>query len=358
MNKERTDLLRELSEASGVPGYEQEIREILKKHLKGLADVEQDKMGSIIFKKKGAHESPRIMIPGHMDEVGFMVKFITDDGFIRFIPLGGWFDQVLLAQKVVIKSSKGDVIGVIGSKPPHILTEEERKKIVVQKDMFIDVGASSKKEAEEDFGIKPGDPIIPVCPFLEMKNKKNLLAKAWDDRVGCALFVDIIKELKGVKHPNTVYGVGTVQEEVGTRGAATSVWAVNPDVAIVAEAGIANDVPGVKPDEIIGKLGQGPAITIIDSGMIPNTKLRDLMADIAEKKKIPFQFQSLIVGATDGRPIHLHMKGVPCIYIGVPARYVHTHAGIINIDDYENTLKLIIETIKVLDEKTAKGLIP
>lgn len=358
MSKEKISLLKELTESSGVCGYEQDVREILKKHLKGHAEVEQDRMGSIIFKKKGTSENPKIMIPAHMDEVGFMVNFITDEGFLRVVPLGYWPDQVLLAQKVVIKSSKDDVIGVIGSKSLFSLTEEEEKKVILKKDIFIDVGASSKKEVEEDFGIKPGDPIIPVSEFTEMKNKKYLLAKAWDDRVGCALLIDIIKELNEIKHPNTVYGVGTVQEEVGRRGGVTSTWVVNPDVGIVAEPGIANDVPEVRPDEVIARLGQGPEITVIDEKMIPNTKLRDLMVNIAKKKNIPIQFQSLIVGKTDGSRMQLHARGVPCIYMGVPTRYVHSHAGIINIDDYENTLKLIVETIKVLDEKTVKSLIP
>jgi endoglucanase len=358
MNKERLQLLRELTEVSGVSGYETEVKNVLKKYLKGLADVTYDKIGSIVFRKEGESSTPKVMIPGHMDEIGFMVRFITDDGFIKFWPLGGWFDQVLLSQKVVIKSSKGDIIGIIGSKPPHILTEEERKKVIEIKDMFIDIGASSKKEVEEDFGIKPGDPIIPFSEFKEMWNKKCLLAKAWDDRVGCALFVEVIKELQKVKHPNTVYGVGTVQEEVGLRGARTSSWVVEPDVAIIAEVGIASDVPGAKPEEICGKLGKGPQIAIYDAGMIPNLKLRDLVVDIAKKKKIPFQFTSLNRGATDGGVIHIHTKGVPCVYIGVPTRYIHSHAGIINIDDYENTLKLIVETVKVLDKKKVEELIP
>ncbi|MFH1824582.1 MAG: M42 family metallopeptidase [Candidatus Firestonebacteria bacterium] len=358
MNKERLQLLKELTEIGGVSGYETEVKNVLKKHLKGLADISYDKIGSIIFKKEGDSASPKIMIPGHMDEVGFMVRFITDDGFIKFLPLGGWFAQVILSQRVIIKSSKGDYTGIVGSKPPHILTEEEKKKVVEIKDMFIDVGASSKKEVEEDFGIKPGDPIVPFSEFKEMGNKKNLLAKAWDDRVGCALFIDVIKELQKTKHPNTVYGVGTVQEEVGLRGARTSSWVVEPDVAIIAEVGLATDVPGVKQEEVVGKLGKGPQITILDAGMIPNLKLRDLVVDIAKKKKIPFQFTSVNRGATDGGVIHLHTRGVPCIYIGVPTRYIHSQAGIINTDDYENTLKLILETVKVLDEKKVKELIP
>ncbi|OGS19438.1 MAG: peptidase M28 [Elusimicrobia bacterium RIFOXYA2_FULL_40_6] len=360
MDKSRLELLKELTEADGVSGYEVEIKDILKKRLKGLSEVEQDKLGSVIFKKVGTSEAPKIMIPGHMDEVGFMVKAITESGFVKFVPLGGWMPQVVLAQKVVIKSAKSDIIGLIGSKPPHLSTEEERKanKCPEMKDMFIDVSASSKKEAEEDFGIKPGDPIIPVCDFIQMKNKDYYLAKAFDNRIGCALFVEIIEALQKEKHPNTVYGVGTVQEETGLKGATTSSWMVNPDVAIIAEISIASDTPGLEKEDGAVKLGQGPSICLIDRGMIPNLKLRDLVVETAKKNKIPYQFGTMIGGTTDGTAVHINAKGVPCIYIGVPMRYAHSHAGIINIKDYENTLKLILEVVKVLDEKKVKELVP
>lgn len=356
-HKQRIKLFKDLTEAGGVPGYEKEIRGILKEHLKEVGEVEQDNLGSIIFKKQGQSQSPRVMLPAHMDEIGFMVRLVTDDGFVRFIPLGGWWHQVLMGQRVVIKGKKGDVPGVIGSKPPHILKEEERKQAVKMEDMFIDVGASGKKEVEESFGIRPGNPIIPLSPFTVMKNGKTYLAKAWDDRVGCALMVDILKKLVSVDHPNTVYGVGTVQEEVGTRGAKTAAEVVNPDVAIVLEVGIAGDVPGIKPEEAQGSLGKGPQVCLYDSGMIPNLKLRDLIIETAEKKKIPYQFTVLERGATDGRPIHVHARGVPCVYLGIPTRHIHSHAGIIHQDDYENGLRLILEVIQKLDKKTVKDLI-
>ncbi|OGS22140.1 MAG: peptidase M28 [Elusimicrobia bacterium RIFOXYA2_FULL_39_19] len=360
MEKARIEFLKELTEASGVSGFELEIKNILKKHLKGLAEVEEDKLGSVIFKKQGASSGPKIMIPGHMDEVGFMVKSITEKGFIKFIPLGGWMPQVVLAQQVVIKSSKGDVTGVVGSKPPHLSTEEERRanKGIEMKDLFIDVSASSRKEVEDDFGIKPGDPIIPVCAFTQMKNRDYYLAKAFDNRIGCALFVEIIKALQNEKHPNTVYGVGTVQEETGLSGAKTSSWVVNPDVAIVAEISIAADVPGMENEDGILKMGQGPSICLIDRGMIPNLKLRNLVIETAKKHNIPFQYGAMTGGTTDGTAVYVHTKGVPCIYIGVPMRYAHSPAGIINMKDYENTLKLMLELIKVLDENKVRELVP
>ncbi|MEI7904034.1 MAG: M42 family metallopeptidase [Candidatus Firestonebacteria bacterium] len=357
MNKESLKLLKELTEASGVSGYETEVKELLKEQLKGFAKTEYDRLGSVIFRKEGSSETPKVMIPGHMDEVGFMVKYITPDGFIKFLPLGGLYDGVLLSQRVTVKSSKGDVTGVIGCMPPHIMSAEELKKMVGIKDMFIDVGASSKNEVEEEFGINPGDPIIPVSKFEVLRNGKAILAKALDNRAGCALFVDTLKALKKVKHPNTVYGVGTVQEEVGLRGAKTSANVVNPDVCLVAEIGIAADVPGVSEENAIGKLGKGPYIKILDAGMIPNLKLRDLAIATAKKQKIPFQFATLSRGRTDGGMIHFHADGVPSLVIGIPTRYVHSHVSVMHTEDYDNALKLMVELVKVLDKKTVAALI-
>ena len=353
---ETLELLKEITEAPGVTGYEGAIREIIRKHLKDITDIEQDNLGSIICKKKGASEEPKIMLAGHMDEIGFMVKYITDKGFIKFSPLGGWWDQVILSQRVIIKTSKGDILGVVGSKPPHILSDEERGKVVKRKDMFIDVGAANDKEAKEDFGIRPGDPIIPVSSFEVLKNGKYYLSKAWDDRTGCALFVDVIKKLTEDEHPNTVYGVGTVQEEVGLRGARTSAWTIQPDVGMALEVSIAGDVPGIDKADAQDELGKGPSILMFDSSMIPNLKLRDLMMDTASENDIPFQATVMERGGTDAGAIHITTQGVPSIVIGVPSRYIHSHVGIIHRDDYDNTVKLLVAVIKKLDADTVAGL--
>jgi endoglucanase len=349
-------LLREITEVPGVPGYEGEVREVIKRHLEGITTIESDKLGSIICRKEGTSDKPRIMLAGHMDEIGFMVKLITDEGFIKFSPLGGWWDQVILSQRVTIKTSKGDVLGIIGSKPPHILSDDERGKVLKLKNMFIDVGAADAKEAKEDFGIRPGDPIIPVSPFQVLQNGKTYLAKAWDDRVGCALFIDVIKNLTEEEHPNTVYGVGTVQEEVGLRGARTSAWTVQPDVGIALEVGIAGDVPGVKKEESQEEMGKGPSILVYDASMIPNLKLRDLMIDTASKNNIPHQLSVMERGGTDAGAIHITMHGVPSIVMGVPCRYIHSHVGIIHRDDYDNAVKLLVAVIKNLDSDIVKNM--
>lgn len=349
------ELLRELTEAPGISGYEREVREIIRRNLKDITTIEQDRLGSIVCRKDGESETPRIMLAGHMDEIGFIVKLVTDEGFIKFSTIGGWWGHVMLAQRVVIKTRKGDVIGLIGSKPPHILTEEDRKKLQEPKDMYIDVGAISADEVKE-LDIRPGDPIVPICPFTVLSTGKTYMAKAFDDRVGCALFIDIIKKLVKEKHPNTVYGVGTVQEEVGLRGARTSSWVVEPDVGITLEIGVAGDVPDVKKDEAQGKLGKGPAIIIRDGTMIPNLRLRDLFVDTAEELGIPYQFDLLERGGTDSGAIHLHRRGVPNIVIAVPTRHIHSHAGIIHRDDYDRAVQLISAVIMKLNAGTVMSL--
>ncbi|HUU42688.1 MAG TPA: peptidase M28, partial [Planctomycetota bacterium] len=277
MNRSQLAMLKELSEVHGAPGHEGAVAEVIRRHLRGLTKITSDRLGSLICEKPGDASGPRVMLPGHMDEIAFMVKSVDKNGFLSFAPLGGWWSQVMLAQKVRVETSTGAVVGVTCSVPPHVLSEEERKKPVDLKDMRIDVGASSQKEATGKLGIRPGDVVTPVFDFEVMSNPKMLLGKAWDDRVGVALFIDVLKRLKDVKHPNVVYGVGTVQEEVGLRGARTSAHAVDPDVCIALDVGIADDMPGSKNEEKMGKLGAGPQVTVLDHGMIPNRRLRDLV---------------------------------------------------------------------------------
>jgi endoglucanase len=295
------------------------------------------------------------MLAGHMDEIGFMVKLITDEGFVRFIPLGGWFDQVMLGQRVIIHTQQGDVVGVIGAKPPHLLPADERSKVVLKKDMYIDIGATSKAEVEAA-GVRQGDPITPRADFQVMAGGKTFLSKAFDDRVGVALMISAMQALKGAAHPNTVYGAATVMEEVGLRGATTSVRLVDPDVAIVLESDIAGDVPGIKPEESAIKLGKGPTVLIYESRTIPNIKLRQLMLEIASELNIPVQVSYVEAGGTDAGAIHLHGIGVPAVVLGVAARHIHSHSSIIHREDYENAVKLLIALIQRLDAATVAGL--
>jgi len=247
------------------------------------------------------------------------------------------------------------VLGVIGAKPPHLLPPDDRKKVVEKKDMYIDIGATSQEEVEAA-GVRVGDGVVPLADFRVLANPRTYLSKAFDDRVGCALMVQALQELKQTGHPNLVYGVATVMEEVGVRGATTSVEVVNPDVAIILESDIAGDVPGIKEEESSVKLGQGPTVVLFDARMIPNLRLRDLVMDTAKELGLPLQTSSIEGGATDGAAIHLHKSGVPTVVLGVAARHIHSHGAILHRDDYDNALKLLTTVVRKLDAATVAGL--
>jgi endoglucanase len=348
-------LLKELTESDGVAGYEGETRRVIKKYFEPLGEILEDKLGSLICRKRSLVQEPKVILVGHMDEIGFMVKLITKEGFVRFTPLGGWWDQVLLGHRVRIRTNKGSILGVIGAKPPHLLSEEERKKVSEKKDMYIDIGATSQQEVE-DAGVRVGDPIIPVSEFAVLPDAKAYMAKALDDRVGCALVITVLQRLTEKEHPNAVFGVATVQEEIGARGATTSVEVVNPDVAIILETDIAGDVPGIKPEESAVKLGGGPTLLAYDARMIPNLKLRDMVIDTAKKLNVPLQISTMEGGATDGGPIHLHRIGIPTVVMGVPTRHIHTHNAVVRRDDFDHTAALVTALVQGLDRETVAAL--
>lgn len=347
---ETLTMLKALTDAKGIAGNEREPREVMQKYIEPFADaMTQDGLGSLIAKKIGDENGPKIMVAGHLDEVGFMISKIDERGFLSFQTVGGWWSQVMLAQRVTIVTRKGDTVtGVIGSKPPHILTPEARKKPVDIKDMFIDVGAASREEVKE-WGISPGDMVVPYFEFTVMNNEKYLLAKAWDNRIGCAIAIEVMKALKGEQHPNVVFGVGAAQEEIGLRGARTAAAKIQPDIGFAVDVGIAGDTPGVTSKEAMGKMGDGPQLVLFDASMVSHKGLRELVIDTAEENSIPYQFESMPGGGTDAGSIHLSGKGVPSLAICIPTRYIHSHAAMLHRDDFENTVKLIVEVIKKLD---------
>ncbi len=349
-------LLKELTQAGGVPGHEDDVRRLLQGHLRQLGEVGHDKLGSVICTKQGESAEPRVMLAAHMDEIGFMVSHITKDGFVRFATLGGWWDHVLLGQRVVIKTKKGDVPGTIGAKPPHLLSDEERSKMVANKDMYMDIGATSREEVEEA-GVRVADPIVPVGEFTVLAGGRSYLSKAFDDRAGCAVMLTAMRRMSSIAHPNTLLAVATVQEEVGLRGARTSVQTVNPDVAIILEATGVGDVPGVGEEGQALRLGRGPVITFYRQDMIPNLPLRDLLRDTAEKHDIPVQIRAdRIRGGTDGAAIHLHGSGVPTVVLSLPVRYVHSHSSIMHRADFDAAVDLLTGVLQQLDRKTVSGL--
>lgn len=357
MTYEENQLLVDLVTARGVPGNEGEVRDVFTDYAKPFADqIMQDGLGSIIAEKKGIEGGPKIMFAGHLDEVGFMVTQITDEGFIKFQTLGGWWNQVLLAQQVEIKTGKGNIIhGVIGCKPPHVLSAEARNNPYKIEDMFVDVGATSKEEIAE-WGIRPGDMIVPYSPYQRLNDSKFLLAKAWDNRVGVAVALKVFENLSKEELANSIYAVGNVQEEVGLRGAKTATNVINPDITFALDTGTAGDTPGMKPEESNSKLGAGPQIIIYDASMIAHKELRDFVVDIAEELDIPYQFEAIPGGGTDAGSQHVSGHGIPSLAITVPTRYLHSHSSVIHEDDFENTVKLVEEVVKRLDKETVEKI--
>jgi len=351
-------MFKDLTDANGIAGNERAPREVMKKYIAPYADsVETDNLGSVIAKKVGDENGPKIMVAGHLDEVGFMVTQIDDKGFIKFQTVGGWWSQVMLAQRVTITTRKGDeIIGVIGSKPPHILPADVRNKVVDIKDMFIDVGAASKEEVLE-WGVRPGDMVTPYFEFNVMKNDKYLLAKAWDNRIGCAITIDVMKALQNEKHPNILYSVGNVQEEVGLRGAKTATHKIQPDIGFAVDVGVAGDTPGVTAKESTSKMGAGPQIVVYDASMVSHRGLREFVLDVADEHNIPYQFEAMAGGGTDAGSIHVTANGIPALSIGIATRYIHSHAGILHRDDYDNAVKLVVEVIKKLDRDAVNKII-
>ena len=347
------EFLKELVDAHGVPGFEDDVAQVMQKHLKGVGEISRDRLGSFICEKAGQSKGPKVMLAGHLDEVGFLVKSVTKEGFVKFLPLGGWWGHVVLAQRLIIKTRTGDVLGVVGSKPPHELRDDDRKKVLEIKDMYIDVGATSDWDVKKKLDIRPGDAIVPDSSFAVMANPNLLLAKAWDNRIGCALAAETVRRLVDQEHPNTLYAVATVQEEVGLRGAQTSAQKIRPDVAFALDVGIAHDTPGTEGDE---KLGGGPLVVVYDATSIPNRRLRDLVIDTAAELEIPLQFEAIERGGTDAGRIHMTGEGVPSLSMGIPARYIHSHVSIIDRRDFDQTVKLLVAVVKRLDKKTVASL--
>ena len=357
MDAKEEKMLIDLTSAKGIAGNEDEVRSLFKKYAAPYADkFLYDGLGSIIAKNVGDKEGPKVYISGHMDEVGFMVTQITEKGFLKFQTVGGWWGQVMLAQQVQIKTTTGKVYhGVIGSKPPHVLTAEVRNKPYEIADMFIDIGASSDQQVAE-WGIHPGDMVTPYIDYRRMNDTKFLLAKAWDNRIGTAVSLKVLENLATEGHPNILFAGSDVQEEVGLRGAQTSTHLVNPDIAFALDTGTAGDTPGMTPKEADSILGEGPQILIYDASMIPHKKLRDFVIQVAEENNIPFQYTVITGGGTDAGRMHLTRNGIPSLAITVPVRYLHSHTSVIHEDDYFNTVKLVTEVVKRLDKETVAKL--
>lgn len=335
--------LEKLSNACGVTGRENQVRDLMAQMLKPYTDeIQIDRMENVIAIKKGKPKAPKIMLAAHMDEIGLMVKTITKEGFIQFSKLGGIDDRILPAQKVIVCTKKNAYPGIVGSKPPHIQKEEERKKILNYDDLFIDVGAENKEDAV-NMGVAVGDPVVFDIQYTKL-GKGTVMGKAFDNRAGCATMIETLKLLKDADC--TIYAVGTVQEEVGLRGAGTAAFGVDPDFAIALDVTIAGDVPGVREYDTTVKMGKGPALTISDSGLITHPKILRWLLDTAAEEKIAIQLESGLLGSTDAARISLTRQGIPSGNISIPTRYIHSPVGLLSLSDIENSAKLAAAAIQ------------
>ncbi|WP_018921764.1 M42 family metallopeptidase [Salsuginibacillus kocurii] len=354
MNEVTKQMFQTLTEIQGAPGFEHEVRSYFRSLIEPYSDeILQDRLGGLFGVRHGDEGSPKVMVAGHMDEVGFMVKSVNDKGLIRFQTLGGWWSQVLLAQRVEVMTDNGPVIGVIGSTPPHLLDEQKRKKPMEIKNMYIDVGADNKEDAEKNIGIKPGQQIVPVCPFTPMANNKKILAKSWDNRYGVGLAAELLKEVSKEKLPNTLYSGATVQEEVGLRGAAVAAQMIKPDIFFALDASPANDATGGK--DAFGKLGKGALLRIYDRTMITHRGMRDYVLDTAQSNDIDYQF-FISQGGTDAGRVHTSNDGIPSAVVGICSRYIHTSASIVHVDDYAAAKELITKLVKGVDQSTLQSI--
>jgi putative aminopeptidase FrvX len=347
-------LLQSLADAPGPSGYEEEVRSIMVRELKPFTThLRYDGLGSVIA-DQGA-SGPRIMLDAHMDELGGIVRRITPEGFLSMQMVGGWLDQALVGQRWVILGSKGAVHAVTGIRDIHVLPSEDRTKVFPRDGIFLDVGARSAEEVAA-LGIEPGDPVAPDSPFTVLNGTQRYLGKAWDDRVGCAVVLEVMRRLAAENHPNTVVAAATTQEETGLRGAHTAADVVHPDIGIAIEGGVAGDVPGARPEETQARLGAGPGVFLYDFDEQPNRRLVGLVKETAKAAKIPLQFDLVSGYGDDSSAIQASNGGVPTVNIVVPVRYTHAHNGIMDRGDFDRTVDLVVALIKRLDAGAVKRL--
>lgn len=328
------DLLRELTETSGVPGYEDRIREIVRRELDGEVDeIRSDSMGNVVGTIDGSTDA-EVVVAAHMDEIGFMVRHVTEEGFVQVDALGGWDPRVLKAQRVTIHTDDGDLTGIIGSAPPHTLDEEDLEADPKVEDVYIDLGLEAETARER---VSKGDLVT-----LEQTTERvgdHVTGKALDDRV--CLFA-ILEAAKRIDDPDvTIHFAATVQEEVGIRGAQALGVDLDPDLAIALDVTVANDVPGFDAGEQVTELGEGTAIKLKDSSVITNPKVNRRLQEIAESGDIHHQLEVLPAGGTDTAGFQRASGATPVGAISIPTRYLHTVTESAHVDDVAATIDLL-----------------
>ena len=341
------ELLRQLADAPGPPGFEEPIRKVMVDQMRPYASsITFDGMGSIIATQ--GSQGPRIMVDAHMDELGGVVRRVTPRGLLTMQMLGGWLDQALVDQRWTIVGSKGPVRAVTGIRDVHVVPAEERTRVYPRDSLFLDVGAKDEAEVAA-MGIGPGDPVVPDAPFTVLNGTNNYLAKGWDDRVGCGVVVEAMRRLAALPHANRIVWAITTQEEVGLRGAHTAADVVKPELAIAIEGGITGDVFPGHPEETQVRLGAGPGIFLYDSSALPNRKLTALVRATAAEMKLPLQLDLVQGYGDDSAELQKSTGGVPTVNLVVPIRYTHSHNGIMNRRDFDQMVDLLVALLQKLD---------
>jgi putative aminopeptidase FrvX len=344
-------LLQQLTGASGISGHEKPVREILIREISAFADPVTDRMGSVSF--TAGTSRPKLLFLAHMDEIGFIVSDICDNGTLKLQKVGGWDPSTLQSSPVEITNTHGEkLFGVIGSTPVHYQKDGGGKLDV--EDLFVDIGSGSKTETMEHFAVRLGSPITPISHFIHSEKNNRVFAKAFDDRIGCCVIAELGRTIDPKTLSNTVVLTGGVQEELGLRGASVLANYTDADLAIILEGPPADDLIKPRPQCACGK---GVHIRVFDPTMMTPPALLDFVTNLAVKNNIPYQLTVRSSGGTDAGRIHLAGKGVPSIVLGVPVRYAHSHIGCISMDDYQAMLQLCQAIIAALDETALKGIL-
>lgn len=349
------ELLRKLADAPGPPGFEEPVRKLMLDAIKPYASsIRYDGMGSILATQ--GSEGPRIMVDAHMDELGGVIRRITPRGLLTMQMLGGWLDQALVDQRWIIVGSKGPIHAVTGIRDAHLVPQgEERNRVFPRDSLFLDVGAQSEAEVR-NMGVEPGAPVVPDAPFTVLNGTDNYLGKGWDDRVGCAVIVEVMRRLASTPYANQIVYALTTQEEVGLRGAHTATEMVKPEIGIALEAGVTGDVFPGRAEESQERLGGGPGIFLYNNSQIPNRKLTEFVKETAAAKKLPLQFDLVQGYGDDSAEIQKSNGGVPTVCLLVPVRYTHAHNGIMNRRDFDQTVDLLVALLQRLDSQAVKNI--
>lgn len=347
-------LIEVLSNANGASGFEDEVVAIAEEYARKeeLGSVRCDcNLNVYINEGDGTHKKPVVMLDAHSDEVCFMVQAIRPNGTLCFLPLGGFAPYTVPAHKVRVQTYDGNwVSGVISSIPVHFMTNYQDRTVPPYSEMVIDIGATSQKEVEDIFNIHIGAPVVPDVTFEYNEQTEVMLGKAFDNRLGCAAVLESMKELKNMDLDVDVVGILSCQEEIGERGAMVTADVVKPDIAICFEGCPADDT--FLPDyQIQSAMKKGPMLRHYDRSMITNPRFQRFSLELARELGIPVQESVRAGGGTNGGIIHVTNGGVPCIVIGVPVRYAHSHYGFASIEDYNNAVKLAVEIVKRLNEE-------